>query len=177
MNKIGILGSTNKEILEILSKSNDFSISGIFDENYRLADEYIKNSGIRLIYDEEEFINNSGIFYLTGNIKAYRDIIYTGLKNSTHLFIEDIGKQSLEEVNEIIKIAEESNSVIQFRKKSYYTPALLSVENEINYPQYINITRNIKDTTPVEQIINEYLVYDIDMAFSFIKSPVRKIQA
>lgn len=177
---IGLLGINRieSEIITLLKKSSVFKITGIFSHNYFECKKIAQKFEIHHFTSPEEIIENAAIFYQIDNVKEYFDILIEGLKNGKHLFIENIGEQSVEDLSDLIKIAEESNSVIQFRKKNVYTPSFLSLKEKIKNPQLIEIDQKINETEiSTNSLIFNYIIYDIDLISTLFKSEIRRISA
>ena len=177
---IGLLGINriDNEIITILKKTDFLNVAGIFSHNYFECKKIAQKFEIPHFTAAEEIIENAAIFYLIDNVKEYFDILVEGLKKGTHLFIENIGEQSIEDLSDLIKIAEESNSIIQFRKKNIYTPSFLSIKEKIKNPQLIEIEQKInKPEISSDSLIFNYIIYNIDLINDLVKSEIRKISA
>lgn len=177
--KIGILGAdiTAKEHIRMLKKSGIFETVGIYDTNPNQALLISKETGTFHFSNPEELIRKSDILDITNQVYDYLEFIIYGLKNSKHIFIDNPGNQSIESASNLIKIAEESDSLILIGRKGLLNPAFISAKSYIDNPFFIEIERNIDRTLlpSFNDLILNYFISDIDLLNSILNIEVRKI--
>ena len=178
MLKIGIIGTGyfgEIHIKVIQNLKNKFKIVGFFDINKE------KSKKISEIYNIpfltlDSLINKSDVINITSNTNTHFRLIKKVLKFKKHVFVEKPMCETLNEINEIEKI--KNNSQVQIGFIERFNPAFLSIKQlkikptEIKAVRRASLSVRNKDSC----IIKDLMIHDIDIINSFIKSSLEKVR-
>ncbi|MEO8232056.1 MAG: Gfo/Idh/MocA family oxidoreductase, partial [Ignavibacteriota bacterium] len=100
-------------------------------------------------------------------------------EKNIHVFVEKPITATIEQGEELVKIAKEKNLKFQVGHIERFNPGLLSLESFISDPMFIQSDRlaqfNPRGTDVA--VVLDLMIHDIDIILSFIKSDVKQIDA
>ena len=179
--KIGIVGVGHLGALhaKMYSQIIDCDFVGVFDVNAekskKIADEFNVKSFASI---EELFLNIDALSISTITSEHFK-IAKLALNANKHVLIEKPITQTVEEGNELIKIATEKKLIIQVGHIERFNPAIMSLEKYKINPLFIESHRlaqfNPRGTDVA--VVHDLMIHDIDLILSLVKSPVTKIDA
>ncbi|GAA4455354.1 Gfo/Idh/MocA family oxidoreductase [Rurimicrobium arvi] len=109
----------------------------------------------------------------------HHEIARKALLAGKHLFVEKPFTSTLEEAQELIKLAKEANVKCQVGHVERFNPALLALEHTALQPMFIESHRlatfNPRGTDV--SVILDLMIHDIDIILHLVKSPVKRISA
>jgi len=103
------------------------------------------------------------------------------LENGIHVLIEKPITQTVEEAEELTRLAEEKNLIIQVGHIERFNPVVRAVEPLLKDPRFIEChragpytkKRRVKDVG----VVLDLMIHDIDIILSLVKSEVKHIEA
>ena len=177
MIKTVILGSgpSTVEHIKILKSLPDFEIAGIFDKDSPDAKSFSRKYKIPYL-DDHEKIFSADFIDVTGYVSTYFTDLKMYIKKSGNLYIEDFGKQDINQIELLYRIAEESKSIYLFGKKDQFSTIFAEAQKEIKNPRIIHYYREIKEiVNSTDKYIYNHLVYDIDLVLNSVLTEVKRI--
>jgi hypothetical protein len=173
---VGFLGSNKilTEHIKIIKSFDELSVVGIYESDNHELIKLTNKSKIDYYTDSEQFIDNCDVFFIYGKIEEFSNIIISLLKKSKHVFFYSPELNNSELIESILKISEESGSVITFSLDNFYD-TILSHLRYITSPLLIEFEQS-KYTKGLNfnDFLNKYLSYDIYLVLSLNNTSVKK---
>ncbi|MCK4661249.1 MAG: hypothetical protein KAT68_00175 [Bacteroidales bacterium] len=181
MLKLGIFGvdKFSEQYINVIKNNNDIELAGIFNYDISktslLADKY----SICRYSDIETLINVSDAIISVTDIPSSIDDLFKILRKSKHLLIDKINIYSKFEIEDLIKLSNEANVIVQYVNKHRFNNAFIKAQEFFNKPVYIENHHILKHYPSLflKNFINEFVIYDIDIILSVINSNIKKVQA
>ncbi|MFH2095867.1 MAG: Gfo/Idh/MocA family oxidoreductase [Bacteroidota bacterium] len=181
MIKIGVLGAGHlgKIHIKILRELKEFELIGFYDPDKEMSDKVSKEFGVKAFNDAEElFACVDAVDIVTPTVSHF-DCAVKSLKGSKHLFIEKPLTNTLEESEELIKIANEADVIVQVGHVERFNPAFITARPYLNNPMFIE-THRLAQFNPRGTdvpVVLDLMIHDLDIVLSTIKSNIKKISA
>ncbi len=181
MLKIGVLGAGHlgKIHIKCLKEIPDFEVVGFYDPNDQIAETVEQEYSLKRWNSLDELIDAVEVVDIVTPTISHFECASKALKKFRHVFIEKPIVTTLEEAQELIKIAVEANVKVQVGHVERFNPAFLVVEPYLTKPMFIESHRlaqfNPRGTDV--PVILDLMIHDIDIVLSVVKSNIRKISA
>lgn len=101
------------------------------------------------------------------------------LENGLHCLIEKPLCQTVEEAEELIRIAREKNLILQVGHVERFNPAVLAAQKYIQNPKFIEVNRLGPYDPRVSHIgvVLDLMIHDLDIVLSLVQSEVASVEA
>jgi len=173
---VGHLGKIHASLYRDI-KSVEFV--GIYDSDLEKAKKVADELNTLSYQNIDELLDKTEAVNIVTPTSSHYDIAKRALDHNCHLFVEKPIMASEHEAEEIIRIAKEREKLIQVGHIERFNSAILSLENIIKNPLFIESHRlssfNPRGTDVA--VVLDLMIHDIDLILSFIKSPVKSIHA
>lgn len=181
MLKIGVLGTGHlgKIHLKCIQLSDAYELIGFYDPDDRAAQVAIETYGIQRFSTPQELFAAVEVVDIVTPTTTHFDVASQAIKAGKHIFIEKPITRTVEEAEELIKLAREFKVKAQVGHVERFNPALLALEDiELN-PMFIEAHRlavfNPRGTDV--SVILDLMIHDLDIVLSTVKSEVKFISA
>lgn len=172
----GHLGRFHTKILTTAEKAN---FVGVYDidatRGYTVAEEF----GTKYFNNLDDLLNEINAVSIAAVTSVHHKVAKKCLEKDINVFIEKPITATIEEAEELVKIASERDLKLQVGHIERFNPALLAVEKYINNPLFIQSDRlaqfNPRGTDVA--VVLDLMIHDIDIILSLINSNVNKIDA
>lgn len=175
--KIGLIGINSIQdenhflLIKDALKNN---LKAIYTPNVSDVIPIIKNHSVEAVSSTSQLFSKVDMVYFAKSLKTNFDFALNALKNSCHIFIEDISELSLDEIKQLYKLAFEARSKVQIKLSKIYTPAFIKIKDSIVDAQVIEIVYN--HPTFLRKKDYYYEILDsLNFAKSKINASVKKI--
>lgn len=132
-----------------------------------------KSHSVETSSTTNDLFSRVDIVYFAKSLKTNYDFALNALKNSCHIFIEDISELSLDEIKQLYKLAFEARSKIQLKLSKVFTPEFLDIKDEIIDPQVVDIINHYPSFLRKKDYYYEIL-NNLNFANSQINSSIKK---
>ncbi len=179
--RIGLLGVgyLGKIHLKLIIETGCFSSIGIFDINDNELRKVSKEYNVKAFSSLEELINNSDIVDIVTPGNTHFEIAKECILRKKHVFIEKPVTQTVEQAQELKKLAEENNVFIQVGHVERFNPAFVSCKKYLLSPLFIEVHRlatyNPRGTDV--SVTLDLMVHDLDLILNINPYPVKNIYA
>ena len=175
---VGHLGSMHARVYSALKSTN---LIGVCDVEKKHAKRVGRKYNVWYFADYREFFDKiqavSIVVPTVHHYKIARDFLEAGI----HVLVEKPMTKTLQEADELVRIANEKNLVLQVGHIERFNPAILSMEPYLKSPRFIEGQRmgpftkkaRIKDVG----VVLDLMIHDIDIILSLVKSEVKHIEA
>jgi predicted dehydrogenase len=179
--KVGVVGvgHLGKIHARVYSELPQAELTTIVDVNKSVANEVSAKYKAKALYDHHEAIGAVEAVSIAvptdSHFNIAKDLIQAGL----HVIVEKPMTKSIEEAQELVRLAKLHNIVLQVGHVERFNPAILAVKEFINNPRFIECDR----ISPFSfrsidiGVVLDMMIHDLDIILAFIDSPIREIEA
>jgi predicted dehydrogenase len=176
----GAFGSNHARVYRQLQQENrGVELAGVVDTNLERAQRVAQEFATQAF---------SAIDQLTGKIDAasvavptvdHLNVARRLMEIGIHALIEKPVAASLQEVDELIAIAERTHTIAQVGHLERFNPAVAATVPLVNQPMFFEVHR-LSVFTPRSldvDVVMDLMIHDLDVVLALVKSPVREIRA
>ena len=101
------------------------------------------------------------------------------LMHGKDVLVEKPITQSLEEADELIRIAHETDRIIQVGHLEHFNPAVVALKEKLSRPMFIESHRlgTFKERGTDLDVVTDLMIHDVDIILGCVNSPVTNIEA
>lgn len=181
MLKIGVLGvgHLGRIHLNCIRETGNFQIMGFFDTNDEKSQKVIEDYNIPRYSNYLDLIDDVDVIDIVTPTYSHFAYAKAAITRSRHVFIEKPLVQQTHEAEELIKLAEEAEVVVQVGHVERFNPAFLSIKDKLNHPLFIESHRlsNFNPRGLDVPVIFDLMIHDIDIVLGVLQSRVKRIHA
>ncbi len=181
MLKAGVLGAGHlgKIHLKLLKQSSEYELVGFYDADEIASKKIGTELGYKNFPSMEALIEASDLVVVVTPTKTHFECAKKIIEAGKHLFIEKPIAQTVEEAEELIRLAEKHNVKGQVGHVERFNPAFMAVSRKISNPMFIESHRlaefNPRGTDV--SVVLDLMIHDIDAILSVVKSKVIRVHA
>ena len=173
---VGHLGGLHTKMLAELS---DVHLAGVFDLDHAKA-ERIAGEYHTVAFDTiQALLQHTDAVTIATPTSTHFGVAREVLLAGKHCFIEKPVTQTVEEADALCSMARERGLVLQVGHIERFNPAILALESYEIKPVFIESHRlaqfNPRGTDVA--VVLDLMIHDIDLILSFVRSPVRNVEA
>jgi predicted dehydrogenase len=135
--------------------------------------------GVKSFNSIEELLTSVQAVSIAATTSAHYEVAKQCFEKNIHVFVEKPITATIEQGEELVKIAKEKKLKFQVGHIERFNPGLLSLESFISDPMFIQSDRlsqfNPRGTDVA--VVLDLMIHDIDIILSFIKSDVKQVDA
>ena len=181
MIKIGVIGAGHlgKIHIRLLKEIKEFDLIGFYDTNLENSKKIITKFGISSFSSAEELIDSSDAIDVVTPTKYHFEYVKMALEKGKHLFVEKPITSTIDEAQELVKLAEEKEVKVQVGHVERFNPAFTAIQKDCNNPMFIE-THRLTEFNPRGTdvpVVHDLMIHDIDIVLSIVKSEVKSIHA
>lgn len=173
---VGHLGKLHAKMFTQISNCN---LVGVFDLNTVQAETIADEFNAAAFTSIDELLEKVSAVSIAATTSAHYEVAKRCFEKNIHVFVEKPITATIEQGEELVKIAKEKNLKFQIGHIERFNPGLLSLESFISDPMFIQSDRlsqfNPRGTDVA--VVLDLMIHDIDIILSFIKSEVKQIDA
>jgi predicted dehydrogenase len=179
--RIGVLGTGHlgKLHTKMLSQIPDCSFIGIYDSSTEQAKITANEFRVKAFTKIDELLNSVDAVSIAATTSAHYELAKKCFEKNIHVFVEKPITATIEQAEELVKISEDKNLKLQVGHIERFNPALLSLEEYIVEPMFIQTDRlaqfNPRGTDVA--VVLDLMIHDIDIILSLVKDEVKSIEA
>lgn len=155
------------------------SLSGVFDTDESRCKVIAEKHQTTAFTALSEIIEASDGICVVTPTQTHTEVAAECIRGGKHVFIEKPITHSIEEADELLRLAEQHKVAIQVGHIERLNPALLPLKNFDLNPKFIEVQRLAPYTirgTDVPVVL-DLMIHDIDIILSLVQSPVHNIRA
>jgi len=173
---VGHLGKLHAKMFTQIPNSN---LVGVFDLNTAQAEKIADEFNTAAFTSIDELLEKVNAVSIAATTSAHYEVAKKCFEKNIHVFVEKPITATIEQGEELVKVAKEKNLKFQIGHIERFNPGLLSLESFISDPMFIQSDRlsqfNPRGTDVA--VVLDLMIHDIDIILSFIKSEVKQIDA
>ena len=179
--KIGIIGTGHlgKIHTKLIKDVHRADLVGVYDLNYDTAQNVATELETKAFNELDELLSGVDAVSIVATTSAHYDIMKKAFEKEVHVFVEKPITSTIEQAEEIVKLAASKNLKLQVGHIERFNSALLSLEKYSLDPKFIQTDRlaqfNPRGTDVA--VVLDLMIHDIDIILSLIKSEVKEVRA
>ncbi len=179
--KVGIAGAGHlgKLHAKMFTSIPDCRLTGVFDVHQPTSKTVSEEFGIETFGNLQDLLKQVDAVSIAATTSSHYDLAKECIREGKHLFIEKPITATIPQAEEIVRLAAEKNLILQVGHIERFNPALVSLEQYILEPMFIQTDRlaqfNPRGTDVA--VVLDLMIHDIDIILSLIKSKVKQIDA
>ncbi|MCX2837647.1 Gfo/Idh/MocA family oxidoreductase [Salinimicrobium sp. MT39] len=181
MLKAGVLGAGHlgKIHLRLLQESEKYDLVGFYDIDENSGRKVQEEFGYKYFNNLDDLIAAVDVVDVVTPTLSHFEVGQKTIKAGKHLFIEKPITNTVEEAEQLVKLAKEYNVKGQVGHVERFNPAFQAVADKFENPMFIEAHRlaefNPRGTDV--PVVLDLMIHDIDAILSVVKSEVKEIQA
>jgi predicted dehydrogenase len=179
--KIGVIGigHLGKIHAKLFTEIENCELIGIYDKDFEAAKKVGTELNIKPYSNIEEILDDIDAVDVSATTSAHYELVKKAFSKNKHAFVEKPITKQIWEAEELVKIADEKNLILQVGHIERFNPALVSLEKLQLNPLFIQTDRlaqfNPRGTDVA--VVLDLMIHDIDIILSLVKSEVKNVSA
>lgn len=174
---VGHLGKIHLKCINLAQES--YELVGFFDLNDAMAAKVVEDFGIKRFDTIEDLFAAVDVVDIVTPTTTHFELAKKAIEAGKHIFIEKPVTHTLEEAEELVRLAQAKGIKIQVGHVERFNPALLALEETVIDPMFIEAHRlavfNPRGTDV--SVVLDLMIHDLDIILSMVKSPVKTVSA
>jgi predicted dehydrogenase len=179
--RIGVVGVGHLGTLhaKMLSDMPGVLLAGVYDMDAAKAGKVAGEYGTTAFATLEALLESVDAATVATSTTAHFVVAKAAIEQGIHLFMEKPITQTVAEADELCRLAEEKGILIQVGHIERFNPAILALAEYTIKPLFVESHRlaQFKPRGTDVAVVLDLMIHDIDLILSFVKSPVRRIDA
>jgi predicted dehydrogenase len=179
--KIGLIGCgyLGKIHAKCIKEVENLELAGVFDISQEAAKETAEQFETVAYTDLQALISHCDVLDIVSATVTHFELAKKTILAGKHCFIEKPLTATIEEAENLIKLAQKQNVIVQVGHVERYNPAFLAALPHLTKPFYIEAFRLCKfNTRGIDvSVVHDLMIHDIDLVLSIMQSEVIDIQA
>lgn len=179
--RVGVVGvgHLGKHHARIYGELPGVKLVGIADSDERTAEKISSKLGVRAFTDFRRLLPEVDALSLATPTPTHYALAREILSAGKHLLVEKPITESPEEAQELVRLAQEKNLILQVGHVERFNPAIRALEKVLTDPRFIESHR----LAPFQPrgtdvgVVLDLMIHDIDIILHLVKSPIAQIQA
>lgn len=173
---VGRLGRLHAQTLGRLSQVTLVGVYDLHPENARLVAEQCQTVAFP---DLESLLNAVQAVHVVVPTVAHFEVAKRALEGGRHVFLEKPIAASLEQADQLIRLAQQNRCTLQIGHIERFNPAFRALRDVDLQPMFIESHR----LSPFDPrgtdvaVVLDLMIHDLDLILSLVRSPVRGIEA
>ncbi len=179
--KVGVIGvgHLGKFHVQQYHNINNVICMGVFDTNSKEAHKVSKDYNIKAYNVLEDLVSDCEAISICTPTSTHHAVAKHALLSGCHVLIEKPITHDIIEAQDLIKMANEYNKIIQVGHIERFNPALSALNLDNINPTFIESHRlspfNIRGTDV--DVVLDLMIHDIDILLNLVKSDINNIVA
>lgn len=171
--KIGLIGTGHlgKIHLKLFKELQNCELIGVYDIDWQKAKQVASEFTVTAFENLNDLLDAVDGVSIVATTSAHYELVKSSFNLNKHVFVEKPITALISEAEELVKIAEEKNLKLQVGHIERFNPALVSVEEYVNNPMFIQTDRlaqfNPRGTDVA--VVLDLMIHDIDIILSRVK--------
>ncbi len=173
---VGHLGSMHAKML---AGMKGVRLAGVYDINAARARQVAAEAGTKSFDTLEDLLKATDAVTVATVTGAHHAVAVAALESGKHLFLEKPITETAEDADDICRKALDRGLLVQVGHIERFNPAIIALEKYAINPMFVESHRlaqfNPRGTDVA--VVLDLMIHDIDLILSFVRSPVRQVDA
>lgn len=173
---VGYLGKFHAEKYAALTCSE---LTAIVDVDLDRAQETASRLGTRAYNCHREILDLVDAVSIVVPTQSHFEVARDFLCKGVHVLLEKPITTTLEEADELIRIAAETGAVLQVGHLERFNPVIMELNSILTTPRFIESTRiaPFKPRGTDVNVVLDLMIHDIDIIQDIVRSPIMRIDS
>ena len=173
---VGYLGRFHAQKYKMIDEAH---LVGICDASRERADEVSQELGAKAFYDYRDLLGQVDAVTIASTTRAHFEIAKFFLENGVHVNVEKPMTVTIEEGQELVRLARSQDLKLQVGHVERFNPALEAAQSKLQTPLFIECHRlaPFKPRGVDVDVVLDLMIHDLDVILSLVKSPVKSVSA
>jgi predicted dehydrogenase len=173
------VGSMGWNHARIYSELDNAELTAIYDANTAAAEKAVRKFGGTVASSLDDLIERCDVVSVAAPTTLHHEIVMKLLGAGRHVLVEKPIAESPEQAAEMSDFARERGLVLQVGHIERFNPALDALEQRLNRPRFLEVTR--LSPYPGRSldigVVLDVMIHDLDIILHLVKSPVTSVDA
>ena len=179
--RVGVIGVgyLGKFHAEKYSRMDNVQLTGVVDIDQRLAEGVASGFSTRAFTDYRHLFGRVDAVSIVVPTEDHFAIAAECLKHDLDVLIEKPMTATLEQADELIRIAEARKCILQVGHLERFNPAVIALKDIVHQPMFIEAHRLgiFKDRSTDVSVVLDLMIHDIDIIMNVVQSDIKSIHA
>jgi len=179
--RVGVIGVgyLGKFHAEKYSRMDNVQLMGIVDVDRALAKEVAVRFDTRAFADYQDLIGHVDAVSIVVPTEDHFSVAAKCLNHDLDVLIEKPMTATLEQADELIKIAESRGCIMQIGHLERFNPAVIALKDIVHKPMFIEAHRLsiFKERSTDVSVVLDLMIHDIDIIMNIVQSKIKSIHA
>lgn len=173
---VGYLGRFHAQKYKMIPEAE---LVGVADASFDRAKEIAAELGVMAFASPQEAIGKVDAVTIAASTQAHYELTKLFLSHGVHVNVEKPMTSTLEQAEELVKLAKSKNLCLQVGHVERFNPALQAARAKLEMPLFIECHRlaPFKPRGVDVDVVLDLMIHDLDVILSLVKSPVKSISA
>ena len=173
---VGYLGKFHAEKYSGMEKAQ---LVGVVDIDKSRAEHVAATLGTSALTDYRDLFGNVDAVSVAVPTDAHYSVGAAFLQQNVDVLIEKPMTTSLEQADELIKMAQSNHRILQIGHLERFNPAVIALKDIVHTPMFIEAHRLsiFKDRSTDVSVVLDLMIHDIDIIMNVVKSEIKSIHA
>lgn len=173
------VGHLGKHHARLLSEIKSANLVGVCDVNEEVAKGIASNLGVPCYTDYKELADKVNAVAIVVPTSLHYEVARFFLERNIHIFVEKPITKTLNEANELVRLAGEKQLTLQVGHVERFNAATIKLQSLCEYPRFIECQRMGPFSPRVQDVgvVQDLMIHDIDIVLSLVRSPIKSIDA
>ena len=173
---VGYLGQFHAEKY---ARMTDVELAGIVDINKSRAEAVAQKINTSVYTEHQALFGKVDAVSIAVPTPAHFAIAKDFLHNNVDVLIEKPITQTIEEADELIRLSESKNLMIQVGHLERFNPAIVALKDIVKQPMFIESHRlsMFKERCTDVSVVLDLMIHDIDLILNFVRSAISAVHA
>ena len=173
---VGYLGQFHAEKY---SKMSDVELVGIVDINQSRAEAVARKLNTTIYTEHQALFGKVDAVSIAVPTPSHFVIARDFLKNNVDILIEKPITQTIEEADELIRLSESKNLMVQVGHLERFNPAIVALKDIVKQPMFIESHRLsiFRERCTDVSVVLDLMIHDIDLILNFVRSDISGVRA
>ena len=173
---VGVQGERHAEKFAALPAS---TLLGVADADTGRARAVAERFGVEAVADYRDLLEAVDAVAIATPTSTHHEVTRRCLDSGIHVLLEKPLATTMEEARDLVELAESRKLVFQVGHLERFNPAVRALGGLIEGPQFIESNRiaPYKPRALDVSVVLDLMIHDIDLIHSFVRSPMKKVDA
>lgn len=172
---VGYLGKFHAQKYAALP---DVELVAVADEDYKRAQEVAAQCGCRAVEDFRTVLGAVDVVSIVVPTEVHYPVARACLEAGAHILVEKPVTRTLEEAEDLIRLAASRKRVFQVGHVERFNPAVLALQEVLQKPLFIESYRlaSFKPRGTDVDVVLDLMIHDIDIILNLVRSEIADVR-
>lgn len=179
--RVGVVGVgyLGKFHAEKYARHPEVELVGVVDIDSSQADRIAEQCNCRAYYDHRELTGIVDAVSIAVPTELHYPISLDFIDNQVDVLIEKPITTTIEQADDLIRLAEKRGCIIQVGQLERFNPAVVALQGSVHKPLFIESHRlsMFKARSLDVSVVLDLMIHDIDLILNFVRSDIKNIHA